>query len=70
LLTRSEGKYAQAEALDSKTLEAQRRVLGPEHPSTLTSMMSLADDYRFQGKYAGSLGLPRLLSQPITGRSV
>ena len=31
-----EGKYAQAEALYSQTLEIQRRVLGPEHPDTLS----------------------------------
>ena len=30
-----QGKYAQAEALFSQTLEIQRRVLGPEHPATL-----------------------------------
>jgi hypothetical protein len=28
----SEGKYAQAEALHSQTLEIRRRVVGPEHP--------------------------------------
>jgi hypothetical protein len=27
----SEGKYTQAEALDSQTLKIQRRVLGPQH---------------------------------------
>ena len=31
-----QGKYAQAEALYSQTLEIRRRVLGPEHPNTLT----------------------------------
>jgi serine/threonine protein kinase len=47
-----EGKYAQAEALDSQILEIRRRVLGPEHPDTLTSMMSLAFVYYEEGKYA------------------
>ena len=40
-----QGKYAQAETLDSQTLEIQRRVLGPEHPDTLRSMNNLAIVY-------------------------
>jgi eukaryotic-like serine/threonine-protein kinase len=47
-----EGKYAQAEALDSQTLEIRRRALGPEHPDTLMSVQNLADVYGLQGKYA------------------
>jgi non-specific serine/threonine protein kinase/serine/threonine-protein kinase len=40
-----EGKYAQAEALFRQTLEIRRRVLGPEHPDTLGSMVNLAIIY-------------------------
>jgi len=47
-----EGKYAQAEALYSQTLEIRRRVLGPEHPITVNSMNSLAFVYSDEGKYA------------------
>jgi tetratricopeptide (TPR) repeat protein len=47
----TEGKYAQADALHSQTLEIQRRVLGPEHPDTLESMSWLANIYRDEGKY-------------------
>jgi len=47
-----QGKFADAEALYSQTLEIQRRVLGPEHPDTLLSMMNLANVYGYQGKYA------------------
>ena len=47
-----QGKYAQAEALDSQTLEIRRRVLGPEHPDTLNSMNILATVYDDEGKYA------------------
>ena len=47
-----QGKYAQAEALHSQTLEIRRRVLGPEHPDTLASMNNLAIVYYEQGKYA------------------
>jgi tetratricopeptide (TPR) repeat protein len=48
----NQGKYAQAETLASQTLEIRRRVLGPEHPATLTSMNSLASAYSLEGKYA------------------
>jgi non-specific serine/threonine protein kinase/serine/threonine-protein kinase len=34
---RDTGKYAQAEALCSETLEIRRRVLGPARPATLAS---------------------------------
>jgi hypothetical protein len=39
-----QGKYGQAEALQSQGLEIKRRVLGPEHPDTLTSMKNLANN--------------------------
>jgi tetratricopeptide (TPR) repeat protein len=45
------GKYGQAEALHSKTLEIRRRVLGGEHPDTLGSMHNLALVYSQRGKY-------------------
>ena len=35
-----------------KTLDARRRVLGPEHPNTLRAMNNLALLYLYQGKYA------------------
>jgi tetratricopeptide (TPR) repeat protein/predicted Ser/Thr protein kinase len=46
-----QGKYAEAEALESQTLEIDRRVLGPEHLDTLKSMKNLANVYNAQGKY-------------------
>src|ERR1700740_1085273 len=45
-----QGNYAEAEALESKALEGQRRVLGPEDPDTLTSMRELGSVYRSLGK--------------------
>jgi eukaryotic-like serine/threonine-protein kinase len=47
---RSQGKYAQAEALSRQALEIQRRVVGPDHPDTLYSMNNLADVYYQQSK--------------------
>jgi tetratricopeptide (TPR) repeat protein len=47
-----QGKYAEAEALDSQTLEIGQRVLGRENPNTLRSMNNLALVYEDQGKYA------------------
>ena len=57
-----EGKYAQAEALYSQILEIRRRVLGPEHPGTLSSMNYLAKDYTYEGKYAQA---ERIFSQTL-----
>jgi serine/threonine protein kinase/Tfp pilus assembly protein PilF len=47
-----QGKFSEAEALDSQNLEIQRRVLGPEHPETLASTHHLAIVYWAEGKYA------------------
>jgi tetratricopeptide (TPR) repeat protein len=47
----SEGKYAQAAALDDQIMHIRQHVLGPEHPDTLNSMSNLALDYVDEGKY-------------------
>jgi eukaryotic-like serine/threonine-protein kinase len=47
---RDEGEYVQAEALDSQTLEIERRVLGAEHPNTLYTLSDFASVYQRQGK--------------------
>jgi tetratricopeptide (TPR) repeat protein len=46
-----EGRYGDAEALGSQALEIRRRVLGPEHPETLSSMNNLAIVYQYETKY-------------------
>jgi hypothetical protein len=46
-----QGKYPQAEALLSQTLEIERRALGSEHPITLWTLSGLASMYQRQGKY-------------------
>jgi tetratricopeptide (TPR) repeat protein len=46
-----EGKHAQAEALLSRTLEVERRVLAPEHPDILFVLADLGQMYQRQGKY-------------------
>ena len=48
----SQGKYAEAEVLQVVVLAVRKRVLGEEHPSTLTSASSLAMTYSAQGKHA------------------
>ncbi|KAK7990391.1 kinesin light chain 1 [Apiospora arundinis] len=45
------GKYGEAERLYRSVLELSEKVLGREHPSTLTSMNNLAEVLRQQGKY-------------------
>lgn len=45
-LLRNQGRYADAAKLYEEVLEAQRRVLGPDHKDTILSMQSLARTYR------------------------
>jgi len=49
---RQQGKYTQAEALYTKVVDIQRRVLGEEHPNMLLSMNGLAVLYERQQKIA------------------
>jgi tetratricopeptide (TPR) repeat protein len=44
-------KYEEAEGLELKVLDLHNKVLGPEHPSTLTRMVNLAETCSDQGKY-------------------
>jgi tetratricopeptide (TPR) repeat protein len=45
------GQYASAEASHRQELGLRKRVLGPEHPDTLTSMSNLAGVLDSQGQY-------------------
>jgi hypothetical protein len=51
------GTYAEGEALESQALEVQRRVLGLEHPDTVSSMLVLALAYQSKGRYADAESL-------------
>ena len=46
-----QGKYKEAAAIAEKALALAERVLGKEHPDTLTSVNNLACLYRAQGRY-------------------
>jgi tetratricopeptide (TPR) repeat protein len=45
------GQYASAETSHRKASSLRKEMLGPEHPSTLTSMSRLASVLNLQGKY-------------------
>ncbi|XRM46413.1 hypothetical protein ABZX51_009448 [Aspergillus tubingensis] len=47
----SDGRWKEAEELGVQVLELHKRVLGPEHPDTLTSMDNLASTYWNQGRW-------------------
>jgi len=47
------GRYAEARELDEDTLARKRRVLGEDHPDTLTSANNLAADLRALGEAGG-----------------
>jgi hypothetical protein len=47
-----QGRYSEAEAVFTKVLAQKQRVLGEQHPETLTSMNNLGVVYRAQGKYS------------------
>ena len=46
-----DGEYAEAERIQREVLGVRRRVLGEEHPYTLTSAGDLAQSLSYQGKY-------------------
>jgi len=47
----SDGRWDEAEQPFMQVMEASARVLGQEHPSTLTSMANLASTYQNQGRW-------------------
>ncbi|KAF1969506.1 kinesin light chain [Bimuria novae-zelandiae CBS 107.79] len=47
----SDGRYHEGEKLFVQVMETSSRVLGEEHPDTLTSMANLASTYRNQGRW-------------------
>ena len=53
------GRYAEAEPLAQRALAIRERVLGREHPDTLTSVNNLAQLYRRQGRYTEAEQLQR-----------
>lgn len=55
----SQGRYAEAEPLLVKTLEARRRVLGPDHRDTQTSLALLGFLYAYMGRTAEAERLTR-----------
>ncbi|GLB08582.1 hypothetical protein AtubIFM57258_004479 [Aspergillus tubingensis] len=47
----SDGRWKEAEGLGVQVMELSKRVLGPEHPDTLSSMSNLALTYSYQGQW-------------------
>jgi serine/threonine protein kinase len=59
----SMGLFGQAQPLFDRAIETRRRVLGPDHMDTLSSITGLAEVYRQQGSYADA---ERLLRQTFS----
>jgi uncharacterized protein (DUF2267 family) len=57
----AQGELGAARALKEQVLEACRRLLGPEHPDTLTAMVNLASTLWAQGE----LGAARALKEQV-----
>lgn len=53
----TDGRWKEAEELEVQVMELRKRVLGPEHPDTLTSMSNLAFPCKGQGKIKNFLAL-------------
>ena len=47
---RAQGRTGEAARLQEEVLEKRRRILGDDHPDTLTTMNNLASTYRDQGR--------------------
>src|SRR2546423_15531309 len=47
----NQGRWKEAEDLGVQVMETRKRVLGQEHPNTLTSMANLALTYWNQGRW-------------------
>ena len=47
----SQGRWKEAEELEVQAMETEKRVLGQEHPDTLTSIANLASTFWTQGRW-------------------
>ena len=69
----NQGRYAEAEQEYRQLLDLDRRVLGPDHPGTLTAMSNLALTIQAEGRlaeaeqmYRESLATEQRVSGPNT----
>jgi hypothetical protein len=53
----SQGRWTEAEELEMQVMETRKRLLGPEHPSTLTSIGNLALTWRCLGRRKDAMKL-------------
>ncbi|KAL4990291.1 hypothetical protein BDW68DRAFT_194829 [Aspergillus falconensis] len=67
-----DGRFHEAEALYIKLLRIDQKRNGPEHPSTLTSMVNLSSTYRSQGQWneAEKLEMKVLQTSKATWKTV
>ncbi|MDQ7903251.1 FxSxx-COOH system tetratricopeptide repeat protein [Phytohabitans sp. ZYX-F-186] len=56
-ILRSQGRFEEAKKVNEDVLEAQRELLGPQHPHTLMTARGLAADLRGLGSYSEALGM-------------
>jgi hypothetical protein len=50
-------RWQEAEELQAQVMKIRKRVLGPEHPGTLTSMSNLAFTWKSQGREQQALDM-------------
>jgi hypothetical protein len=53
----NQGRWKEAEELKVQVMEMKKKMLGAEHPSTLTSMANLAFTWKRQGRHVEALNL-------------
>ena len=66
LLASAQGDYTAARRIEERVLEARTRVLGEEHPRTLTSMNNLAATLWQQGDYGGARRIQQRVLEVMT----
>ncbi|KAL2124934.1 hypothetical protein VTJ04DRAFT_1299 [Mycothermus thermophilus] len=60
-----QGRFKEAEELEVQVLEAQKEVLGHNHPDTLTTMHYLAYTWKHLGRHSEAIAL---MEECIQGR--
>jgi hypothetical protein len=69
----SQGKYDEAEKMQREVLAVDQRVLGAEHPDTLSTAGNLAQSLSRQGKYDEAVAMQRevlAVKQRVLGPSI
>jgi tetratricopeptide (TPR) repeat protein len=60
-----QGRYADAESLNKRSLAIDEKILGPDHPDVAGALNNLAANYRAERRYSDATPMPNSCSSVL-----